>query len=131
MSWEEFGVALEELKQKIETSGKKHKYKYVYGIPRGGAAIALYLSHQLGLIYSTKIETHMDASEILIVDDISDTGETLTGFLTSNTATIYTTPWTEVTPTYSVVTKMNKDTWIIFPWEVYETEEGYDDTTKT
>lgn len=130
ISWEDFGKVLKELKQKIINSGKK--YKYVYGIPRGGVIIALYLSHKLNLKYLTLQHDYLDdynIEEVLIVDDIADTGETLKEFMNFDIATIYRTPWSKINPTYSVWNKTNKDTWIIFPWENLETEDSKDETT--
>ena len=54
----------------------------VYGLPRGGLPIAVSLSHSLGLpllmdYYDRKIVTD---KQILVVDDIADTGNTLKDF---------------------------------------------------
>ncbi|MCL2691640.1 MAG: phosphoribosyltransferase [Candidatus Bathyarchaeota archaeon] len=65
--------------------------------------------------------------KILIVDDISDTGQTLKlakqhltekGAIETKTATLYTKTTTQTPPDYAEKTT-NK--WIVFPWEINET----------
>jgi len=53
----------------------KHKLKKVYGIPRGGLILAVYLSH----LYNLKLITRKDqiTNNTLVVDDIVDSGRTM------------------------------------------------------
>lgn len=125
LTWKEFGDALEKLKKMIIDSGIK--YKYVYGIPRGGVAIASYLSHHLNLIYIDSPKPYSVTKDLLIVDDIADTGNTLCDFAKYNIATIYKSNWTKIIPEFSVLKKEDKNSWIIFPWENKESEGGISD----
>lgn len=99
-----------ELVDRIKES--KIKFDGVYGVPRGGLAIALHLSHHLDipiLLYPTK--------NTLVVDEISDTGKTLSSHKNKKIACLYSTPWTKTEPDFFINVKGSKDEWIIFPWE--------------
>jgi uncharacterized protein len=97
----------------------------VYGIPRGGLVPAVLLSHKLGvpLVQTVKNNT-------LIVDDISDSGNTLTDLLKKvnypissthklYTATVFERANTIFKPDF-VGKYIDYQDWIIFPWE-YQT----------
>jgi hypoxanthine phosphoribosyltransferase len=69
----------------------------------------------------------INGKKILIVDDISDTGQTLQlakqyltekGATETKTATLYTKTTTQTPPDYAEKTT---DHWIVFPWEINET----------
>jgi len=73
------------------------------------------------------LNTPINNQNILLVDDISDTGQTLKiakqhltekGAKTIKTATLYTKTTTQTQPDYTEKTTNN---WIIFPWEIKET----------
>ena len=107
ISWDEYGVMLYNLEEKIEGT-----FDGVYGLPRGGLPIAVYMSHKLNLpllFYPTK--------NSLIVDDISDTGKTLQNLPNKKIATLFSTDWTITKPDWFVDKKLNKDEWIVFPYE--------------
>ena len=50
-------------------------YKYIYGVPRGGLLFAQALAFKTGLHFITKLTHHPD-KEVLVVDDIIDSGRT-------------------------------------------------------
>lgn len=112
INWGRYGRDLETLYNKV----KKYKSEYtgVYGIPMGGQLIAMYLSNKLKLPLLLK-----PTSKCLIVDDISDTGFTLSTYINKYvTATLYKTPWTKTNPNFSVrVIKKSKKEWVVFPYE--------------
>jgi len=111
LDWEDFGIKTNTLIDKVKADNIK--YDGVYGVPRGGLALALSFSHALDiplLAYPT--------NESLVVDDISDTGETLMYVKRKRIATLYTTPWTITEPDYHVSVKENKSDWIVYPWEL-------------
>lgn len=100
----------------------KDKYKYLYGIPRGGCIVAIWLSHQLGIEYVTDVDLEVlgPNSKILIVDDIADTGITLEKFDDlGDTATLHYKPRSSVKPTYYVEETSD---WIVYPYEKAEEE---------
>jgi GTP cyclohydrolase I len=100
---------IESLAQKIKNSGKK--YSGIYGIPRGGTYPAAMLSQILGI---QQIFDPMDIRpETLIVDDLIDSGNTLSGYA-SNKAVVYARSKKKTDVDYygCVI-----DDWIIFPDE--------------
>lgn len=104
------------------------RFDAIYGVPRGGLVLAVYLSYRLGkpLI----LEPERIARRTLIVDDIADSGETLRAILKRRKAfqvmTLYRTAGSELRPDFSCRIK-KKDDWIIFPWETNESSR-YDNT---
>ena len=81
ITFEEYDNAISLLAQKIKASGKK--YTAVYGIPRGGYYPAIQLSNILGIPAVTS-----PINGVLIVDDIMDSGATLTPY-TQDKAVVY------------------------------------------
>lgn len=81
ITFEEYDNAISLLAQKIKASGKK--YTAVYGIPRGGYYPAIQLSNILGIPAVTS-----PISGVLVVDDIMDSGATLTPY-TQDKAVVY------------------------------------------
>jgi hypoxanthine phosphoribosyltransferase len=100
----------------ILESGKT--YAGIHGVPRGGLVPAVILSHALELPYiwnASKLT--MDNLDVLIVDDLVDTGRTLKSYydLGFDVATPYVKSWRSFTPRYFVE---EIDKWLVFPWEV-------------
>ena len=81
ITFEEYDNAISLLAQKIKASGKK--YTAVYGIPRGGYYPAIQLSNILSIPAVTS-----PISGVLVVDDIMDSGATLTPY-TQDKAVVY------------------------------------------
>jgi len=88
--------------------------KTIYGVPRGGRGIELYLSHktEIPVVEKEDIDEHT-----LIVDDLADTGKTLLKYklLGCKIATIYYHKQSKVIPDVWIYEK--KKDWILFPWE--------------
>ena len=100
----------------------------IYGLPRGGLPIAVMLSHRLDLpllmnYYDRKIVTD---KQILVVDDIADTGHTLKDFVNEHNVivTIHYHKQSIVTPNYFCAYKY--DDWIVYPWETEHSETVQD-----
>jgi hypoxanthine phosphoribosyltransferase len=89
----------------------------IYAIPRGGLMVGLYLSHLLNLPL-----LNVPTYKSLLVDDISDSGNTSKFFKRKKFACLYTTSWTSSTPDYVCRIKTKKDSWVIFCWEDFDTE---------
>jgi len=78
-TYKDFIKSINYIVKKIKESGKK--YDYIYGIPRGGLIVALYLSHRLNIpILTQPDEEIVFENNLLIVDDIQDTNKTLSEY---------------------------------------------------
>ena len=112
LCWDGYEAGIKSLVKQIKE--RKMTFDGIYGVPRGGLPIAVSISHQLKLpllLFPTK--------NSLVVDDISDTGETLYFTKYKFLATLFTTDWTITKPHCWVYKKLNRNDWIVFPWEEY------------
>jgi len=118
VSFNKIGYNIELLSIKIKKSIQMNniKYDFIYPIPRGGLIVGVYLSHLLDIKLISEINNSiLNNFKILVVDDIADTGKTLTEFESkADLATIYYKPRSIIKPTYYVEETVN---WIVFPWE--------------
>lgn len=114
---------IEKLAIKIKDNDCFSNIKGIMGIPRGGLPIAVYLSHLLKkpLLEKQEIFSKIAASrkdkchEYIIVDDIADSGKTLTkNFYNFPTATLFIKPNSIHVPTFYIENTID---WIVFPWE--------------
>jgi len=125
-SWTQLKFAVEELAKKLKPI--KFNYVNIYGVPRGGLIIAVMLSHLLDLpiILDKKLIT----KNTLLVDDISDSGNTLKKILKlkkpKSIVTVWANPISKVFPDYYINLK-EENTWIVFPWETIKSSK-YDKT---
>lgn len=110
-----FDVYMDQLVDMIKKSSVIEKLKYVFGIPRGGLPIAVHLAHHLDLelLQITNIFTK-SPRELLVADDIADTGKTLKKYDWFPSATLYYKPRSIYKPTFYV---RETSKWIVFPWE--------------
>lgn len=116
VSWDEVGFYLNSIAEQIDP----HDYVGVYGIPRGGSVLAAWLSHKLYLPLLTVPE-----KRCLVIDDICDSGETLSSCLrqleslgdnSSWITTMFCTPRI-LSGKLDYYFKAKGDNWIVFPWE--------------
>ncbi|MBI2121856.1 MAG: phosphoribosyltransferase [Candidatus Sungbacteria bacterium] len=122
-TWQEF----DEDMVKIAEWARAKKFQSVYGIPRGGLVLAVSLSHRLGIPQILSAEDITKTT--LVVDDISDSGKTLTSLearigFRPHVATIFWHADTSHRPDFSL---REKKSWIVFPWET-EVSSKYDAT---
>ncbi|MBU1235048.1 MAG: hypothetical protein KKC77_19345 [Proteobacteria bacterium] len=113
ITWEEFGSLIDKLVKKISSD----KITGVYGVPNNGVIVAGVLAKKLGvkhLLTDDDIEF-----STLIVDDISDSGETLMHikmrYITNETATLHIRNTSKYRPNY-FVEEINEE-WIQYPFE--------------
>ena len=115
LSYSQYSIYINELVNMIERSDIIQSIKAIYAIPRGGYPIGVHLSHNLNVPLVSNTEG-LRREELLIVDDIADTGvtlEKLTGMCIA-TATLFYKRRSIVEPTFYVITT---DRWVVFPWE--------------
>jgi GTP cyclohydrolase IA len=109
----EFSKDVKTLVQQIVPS--RHKYASIYGVPRGGLALAMALSYSMNI----PLVTHPN-SESLIADDIIDSGATRKRYPNHDFACIHAKPGNFDCPGQTFHVK-SPEGWIIYFWE--ETEE--------
>jgi hypoxanthine phosphoribosyltransferase len=90
--------------------------KYIHGLSRGGLIPAVMLSHKLNIPYTPHPELFAPW-QLLIVDDIADSGKTLQRYKEYQTAVLHYKPHTSLFTPDIWATKHKGDEWIIYPWE--------------
>lgn len=119
ITYSKYSILMNELVNQIKSKIYLSNMKMIYTFIRGGLPIAVHLSHFLNIpVYTDEIKfdfTTYYCNEILVVDDIADTGKTLDGFhMVFPTATLFYKPRSKVKPTCYVIETVN---WLVFPWE--------------
>jgi len=142
VSWVDIEEIVENLSASIKDSG--YNVDVIIGILRGGVIPAKLLADKLGVddlgVMEVKLYTSIGERRskpylrqpltlpvrnlnVLIVDDVSDTGLTLEFAVNAvqlyspssiKTATLYIKPWTKMVPDYYGRVSEN---WLVFPWE--------------
>ena len=107
-TWSEFDESVEEIADKCRFKD----FSGIYGVPRGGLCLAVALSHKL------KIELISEPlKNSLIVDDVYETGLTLTS-LKDIEGAVFFVLFSKIKPTWwNTVFISKKSQWIVFPWE--------------
>ena len=107
-TWRDFDKSVVQIANKcisIEFSG-------IYGIPRGGLCLAVALSHKLKIDLISEPRKNS-----LIVDDVYETGLTLTTFKDIEGAVFFVL-FSKIKPTWwNTLFISKKSQWIVFPWE--------------
>jgi len=126
-TWQEFDIDIEKLIIKL----KERKISYIYPIMRGGMVIAVKLSNKLKIPIITNLEEGKQKlkhdwnndknewKEILVVDDISDSGKTflnITEIQFFTTLTLFLKEGTQFIPNI-YINKCEQNEWIEFCWE--------------
>ena len=107
-TWSDFDKSVEHIAKKCSLK----EFSGIYGVPRGGLCLAVALSHKL------KIDLISEPTKnSLIVDDVYETGITLTTFKNIEGAMLFVL-FSKVKPTWwNTVYITKKSQWIVFPWE--------------
>ena len=113
------------VEEQLNTIGDKlegHNLEFVAGIPRGGLIPAVMMSHVFGIKYISYSSARLLPQEIrknvLVLDDIADTGHTLKDAveLGFKTATLAIRSGTKTIPLFHGEHILD-DRWLVFPWE--------------
>ncbi len=92
---------------------------YVAGIPRGGVILAILYSHRFGLEYMENPSNHYP--NLLVLDDIADSGETLKMWKERLHVPYYGTLHYKrssiIEPDFYGKKMIKEDRWIVYPWE--------------
>lgn len=109
LKWADIEHEAERLAHRQSTSSA---VTHVYGIPQGGAPVAIMVARHLGLA----IAEEPIPGKTLVVDDLVDTGTTLERYRMKGYAVdaLYRKPWSpaNLAPQATLV-----DEWLAFPWE--------------
>jgi len=113
LGWDYVELVVDFLAARIKTN--KVKIAAIRGLQRGGLIPAVMLSHKLGIPMT---ESGITGTDVLIVDDICDSGVTLNNYILFKcpTATIHYKRSAVVEPTFWYET-VKEDEWIVYPWE--------------
>ena len=126
VSYKKYGDLMLKLEKQIRSSNVK--FDCLHGFIRGGLPLAVHFSHKLNIpmemTISSCIRAVKDGKNVLLIDDIVDTGMT---FLTNArriinsekcfTASLYYKPHSKFKPDFHVVKTLD---WICFPWELFD-----------
>lgn len=118
-TWGEFDQDIE----KLAAWARTQNFKNIYGIPRAGLMVAVVLSHHLGLPLVLHLEEI--SQDTLVVDDISDSGETLLRLEKElgwkpRVASLFYHNDTKRRPDFA---PREKKEWVVFPWETEESSK--------
>ena len=117
LNWNDIDRAVNRIVASINSS--EIKINAVGGLPRGGLIPAVMLSHRLGIPFVSQAQIQTTIGNILIVDDICDSGKTLKKFKFEEnvyTATLHWKQSAEYQPHYFWEIAYENE-WIVYPWE--------------
>jgi hypoxanthine phosphoribosyltransferase len=117
LNWSDIDRAIDKLATSIVNSDTK--IDAIGGLPRGGLIPAVMLSHRLNIPFVPQASIQLVSGNILIVDDICDTGKTLKQFKFEEniyTATLHWKQSAEHQPHYFWEVAYENE-WIVYPWE--------------
>ena len=107
-TWSDFDKSVDYISDQC----KFMKLSGIYGVPRGGLCLAVALSHKLNI---KLIEKPLKNS--LIVDDVFETGITLSNFKNIEGANFFVLISKEKPIWWNTVNFASKKEWVVFPWE--------------
>ena len=107
-TWSEFDKSVDYIAHQC----KLWELSGIYGVPRGGLCLAVALSHKLNI---QLIEKPLKYS--LIVDDVFETGITLSSFKDIEGVNFYVLISKKKPIWWNTAYLTHKKEWIIFPWE--------------
>jgi hypoxanthine phosphoribosyltransferase len=130
IEWRDIETAIERLA--INITNSQYEIAAVGGLPRGGLIPAVMLSHKLNIPFVSQSQLHNVVGNILIVDDICDSGKTLKRFKFEEnvyTATLHYKTTAEYEPHFWWKLAPTNE-WIVYPWESKDSKTIADYATK-
>lgn len=115
LTWDDINDLLDIIHKKIGD-----KIMFVTGIPRGGTILAILYSHRFNVKYVDRVLEYF-GDELLILDDIADSGKTLQGwseeYIKSSFATLHYKTTSSFKPKTFAKEIGGDYGWIVYPWE--------------
>ena len=109
LTWQQFDLAVSALAERFQD----RSIPGIYGVPRGGLCLAVALSHALELPLLMAPE-----SRCLIVDEVFETGQTLTALRQQWPDAAFAVWVSKISPAWwEAVDVTNSQEWLVFPWE--------------
>lgn len=120
LTWNDINNLINKLANEVSQSPVPPNY--ITGLPRGGLIPAVMLSHKLNIPFvNVSMIRALPRVDVLVVDDIADSGETLEQYKMYQTAVLHYKMQSEHIPTYYVEETPN-EAWIVYPWEREDSE---------
>lgn len=120
LTWDNIEELTDKLVDEIKLSNVPPLY--ITGLPRGGLIPAVMLSHKLNIPFKSIDEIKsIPRVDVLIVDDIADSGETLSIYGGYQTAVLHYKMQSEHIPTF-YAEEVNNTDWIVYPFEREDSE---------
>ena len=120
LTWDDINSLVDKLAN--EVSQTPVPPLYITGLPRGGLIPAVMLSHKLNIPFvNVSLIRSLPADDMLVVDDIADSGETLLQYKKYSTAVLHYKLQSEHIPTFFAAEIADTD-WIVYPWEREDSE---------
>ena len=117
-TWQDFDKDVDDILTHIKNEG--WTIKQIYAIPRGGLVLGVVLANALGCELITRIEGKGQYYDnVLIVDDIADSGKTLLSIpkvFLYKSVTLFRKEGSQFVPN-KVCRDCTRDQWIVYPWE--------------
>jgi hypoxanthine phosphoribosyltransferase len=130
IQWRDIDDAIERLA--INITNSNIEISAIGGLPRGGLIPAVILSHKMNIPFVSQANIKQINGNILVVDDICDSGKTLKRFKFEDnvyTATIHYKTTAEYEPHFWWrIAPLNE--WIVYPWENKDSKTIADYATK-
>jgi uncharacterized protein len=127
ITWQQYGEMVRNLYEQI-CNNHHTKFNFVIGPVRGGLPLAVFMSHNLDIPMMVNNYLFTKNQNLLIVDDIADTGQTLEFYYSQlvkennvTTGVLHLKPRSIFKPNYHVEETLN-DNWIVYPYEKFEEE---------
>jgi len=121
ITWDDYKFVVGELA--VDISSSTRQYRCIYGILRGGLIPAVMLSHILGIPVITDVS--FPNKDVLIVDDIAHTGNTIEYYRhwdeVMDIATVYARESCRYQPNFCGE-MIHDDIWRVFPYEIVSKE---------
>ena len=119
ITWEEISELCRKLAQDLQQCPTA--FHAIFAVPRGGLPIGVHLSHLTGIPMDLGGVID-DSLQYVIVDDINDTGRTMTQYVNKEncvTVALFERVDSSVAADY-VGEYVNHNDWLVMPWEVMD-----------